>query len=315
LIASRAAFASDALAQDERYPTRVVTLVLGQPAGGAVDSVARGLAARLSERRGQQVNVESRPGANGSIAAEDVARATPDGHTLFMAVDTNIVVNPSLYDNLKYDPFRDFVPVSVVVQVYTALVANPELKANNIAELIALAKSQPGVINYASVGHGSLQHLGIEYFKSKAGVDLTHVPYKGASTAMPDLLRGAVSLFLIGQQTAISYRESGRLKTLGVTSRQRSNLMPDVPAIAETLPGFELKSWFGVLAPAKTPERIRTTLLRAIQDVTANPEFRQFFAQQGIEAVGSSPEEMLELMKSDSAMWAKLIRDVGAKIN
>jgi tripartite-type tricarboxylate transporter receptor subunit TctC len=299
----------------DRFPSRVITLVLPQPAGGAVDITARALALGLSNKLGQQVIVESRPGANGSLAAEFVARAEPDGYTLFMAVDSQLTVNPHLYSNLKYDPFGDFAPISVVVRPYSALIANPSLKANNIPELIALAKAHPGVINYASVGYGSLQHLGIEYFKSAAGIDLTHVPYKGASTALPDLFRGSVSLLLIGEQIAATYVNSGQVKALAVTSMRHSKLLPHVQAIADTIPGFELTAWFGVLAPKKTPESTRAALLHAIQEVVATPEFRQAMAHQGFATVGSRPDEMLAVMKSHSAHWAKLIRDIGAKIN
>ena len=304
----------DAFAADERYPNRIIQLVLPQPAGGSVDSVARVLALHLSAQLGQPVVVDSRPGANGSIAAEYVARAEPDGHTLFMAVDTNLTINPSLYNNLKYDPYRDFAPISVIVNTPIALLANPSLKADNIAELIALAKAQPGVINYASVGHGSLMHLGMEYFKSAAGIDVVHVPYKGSSTALPDLFRGAVSLLLLNEQAAATYAQSGQTKTLAVTSIRRSQRLPQVPTIAETIPGFQCKGWVGVLAPAKTPESTRAILLRAIQDVVAKPEFLEAMARQGLDTVGSSPEEMTALMKTDSAMWAKLIRDIGAKV-
>jgi tripartite-type tricarboxylate transporter receptor subunit TctC len=283
----------DAFAADERYPNRIIQLVLPQPAGGSVDSVARVLALHLSAQLGQPVVVDSRPGANGSIAAEYVARAEPDGHTLFMAVDTNLTINPSLYNNLKYDPYRDFAPISVIVNTPIALLANPSLKADNIAELIALAKAQPGVINYASVGH---------------------VPYKGSSTALPDLFRGAVSLLLLNEQAAATYAQSGQTKTLAVTSIRRSQRLPQVPTIAETIPGFQCKGWVGVLAPAKTPESTRAILLRAIQDVVAKPEFLEAMARQGLDTVGSSPEEMTALMKTDSAMWAKLIRDIGAKV-
>ena len=231
-----------------------------------------------------------------------------------MAVDTNLTINPSLYSNLKYDPYRDFAPISVIVNTPIALLANASLKADNIPELIALAKAQPGVLNYASVGHGSLMHLGMEYFKAAAGIDVVHVPYKGASTALPDLFRGAVSLLLLNEQAAVTYGQSGQTKTLAVTSIRRSQRLPQVATIAETIPGFQFRGWVGVLAPAKTPESIRATLLRAIQDVAAKPEFFEAMAGQGLDTIGSGPEEMTALMKADSAKWAKLIRDIGAKV-
>jgi tripartite-type tricarboxylate transporter receptor subunit TctC len=306
-------FVREAAAADDRYPTRVVQLVLPQSAGGAVDFVARALAPRLSGRLGQQVIVDNHPGANGGIAAEYVAHAIPDGHTLFMAVDSNLVVNPSLYSHLKYDAFRDFVPVSVIVRLYTVLVASQSLKADTVPQLIALAKAEPGVINYASVGYGSLQHLGMEFFKARAKINLTHIPYNGGAAAITDLLSGSVSLLLIGERTALEYFE--KLKSLGITSPRRSPLLPQVATIAETLPGFELKAWFGILAPAKTPAAPRAILLRAIRDVVATADFRDLMAKQGIQVVGSTPEEMLALMKADSAMWAGLIQSIGAKID
>jgi tripartite-type tricarboxylate transporter receptor subunit TctC len=299
---------------NETFPTRPIQFVLPQPAGGSVDSVARTLANFLSPRLGQPVVIDSRPGANGSLAAEYVARATPDGHTLYVAVDTNLTINPHLYSSLRYDPYRDFAPISVVVLTPIALLANPSLKADSIPELIALAKAQPGAINYASVGYGSLMHLGMEYLKSAAGFDVTHVPYKGASTALPDLFRGTVSLMLLNEQAAATYTRSGQIKTLAVTSLHRSKLIPQVPAIAETIPDFEFRGWVGVLAPAKTPDSIRASLVRAIQGVIAMPEFVDAIAKQGLVPVGSAPEEMTALMRKDSAKWGKVIRDVGVKV-
>lgn len=273
---------------DEKYSSGIIQLVLPQPAGGAVDLIARMLATPLAVQLGQPVVIESRPGANGSLAAEYVARAKPDGHTLFVAIDTNLTVNPHLYSNLKYDPYRDFAPIGVVAFIPDALLENPSLKANSIPELIELAKSKPGVINYASVGFGSAMHVGMEYFKAEAGIDLTHVPYKGASTALPDLFRGAVSLMLLGEQTAATYTKSGQIKTLAVTSLHRSKSMPDVPAIAETIPGFEVRGWVGVLAPAGTPKNIQAKLVHAIQSAVATPEFVEAMVKQGLIPGGST---------------------------
>jgi len=303
------------LAQAQDYPSHPIKFILPQPAGGAVDLIARTLGERLSEQMKQPVVVENRPGANGSIAATDVARSTPDGYTLFVAVDTNLVVNPSLYPNLSYDPFRDFAPISVLARLPLVLVANPQVQANNVRELIAYAKANSGKLNYASIGLGTQQHLGMELFKLMTKTDINQVEYRGTAAAMTDVMAGNVDIMFTGTPSAKGMSEGGKLKLLAVTGKTRSPLLPDVPTVEESgVPGFTLSGWFGILAPAKTPKPILNRLTAEVHKGTADPTFVQKMNVQGLEVIGSTPAEMLALMQSDTKKWAEVIRLTGVKI-
>jgi tripartite-type tricarboxylate transporter receptor subunit TctC len=290
-------------------------MVLPQPPGGAVDTISRSLGIRLTELLSQPIVVDNRPGANGILAAETVAKAPPDGYTLLMAVDTNLVVNPNLYAKVSYDPFRDFAPIGVVAKVGLALVLHPAVPAGSVRELIALAKSRPGELNYASIGYGTQQHLGMELFKSMAGINLTHVPYKGTAAAVTEVLAGRTALMFTGMPSALANAKAGKLKVLAVTTAQRSAFAPDLPTMAEAgVPGFELYAWFGLLAPAKTPEPVIERLSKAVSESVAYPAFRKILTAQGIEPLGGTPAMMTALMKSDTEKWAKVIRESGAKV-
>jgi len=296
------------------YPNRPVRMILPQPPGGAVDLIARSLGTRLGESLGQQVIVDNRPGANGVIATELAAKSPPDGYAIFLAVDTNLVVNPSIYTKLSFDTFRDFAPISIVAKLGLALVVHPSLKVNSVRELIALAKSRPGEINYASLGFGSTHHLGTELFKAMAGIDMTHVPHKGTAAAMTEVLAGRSALMFTGMPSALASAKAGRLKILAVTSEHRSSLAPDIPTMSEAgVPGYELGTWFGLVAPSKTPEPVIERLSKAVADAVAHPEFRKVLLSQGIEPLGTSPAAMAARMRSDVEKWAKVIRDSGAK--
>ena len=298
----------------DAYPNRPVRVILPQPPGGAVDLIARSLGTRLGELLGQQVIVDNRPGANGVIATELAAKSSPDGYALFLAVDTNLVVNPSIYSKLSFDPFRDFAPISIVAKLGLALVIHPSVKANSVRELIALAKSHPGELNYASLGFGSTHHLGTELFKSMAGIDMTHVPHKGTAAAMTEVLAGRSALMFTGMPSALPSAKAGTLKILAVTSEHRSSLAPEIPTMSEAgVPGYELGTWFGLVAPSKTPEPVIERLSKAVADAVAHPEFRKVLSSQGIEPLGTSPAGMAARMKSDVEKWAKVIRDSGAK--
>jgi tripartite-type tricarboxylate transporter receptor subunit TctC len=302
-----------ARAQD--YPSHPIRLILPQPPGGAVDLIARSLAERLSEQMGQPAVVENRPGANGGIAAADVARAAPDGYTLFVAVDSNLVVNPTLYPDLPYAPFRDFAPISVLTRLSLVLVANPVVPANSVRELIAYAKANPGKLNYASIGLGTQQHLGMELFKRMTGTDINQVEYRGTAAAMTDVVAGQVEIMITGPPSAKAMSEGGKLKLLAVTGRERLPLLPDVPTIAEAgVPGYEVTGWFGILAPAQTPKPILDRLTVEVRQAVADPRFRERMTSQGFEVVGSTPEQMLALMHADTKKWADVIRTTGAKI-
>jgi len=299
----------------EPYPSKPIRLVLPQPAGGAVDLIARTLGDRLSESVRQPVIVENQPGANGGLAAGQVVRSAPDGYTLFMAVDTNLVVNPSLYPNLAYDPFRDFIPISVIAKVHLVLVASSNVAANSVQELIAFAKANPGKLNYASIGLGTQAHLGMELFKLMTKTDITQVSYRGTAPAMTDLAAGVVDVMFTGPPSAMALAAGSKVKMLALAAPRRSSLMPQVPTVQEAgVPGYELSGWFGLLAPAKTPQNVVERLSSEVKKAVADPKLKDRLTEQGLEVVGSSSEDMLALMQADTKKWSEVITATGAKI-
>ncbi len=302
-------------AADERYPVKPIRVVLPQQAGGVTDIVSRTLAGHLTKSLGQQVVIDNQAGANGIVAAGIVAKSPPDGYTLFMAVDSQLVVNPSLYKKLPYDPYADFTPISVLARVDMILIAHPAVPANTVAELIAHAKANPGKIHYASAGQGTQHHLGMELLKSMTQTSMVHVPYKGGPSALNDLLGGVVDIMFTGIPSALQFSKAGKVKMLAITTRERSGYAPQLPTMSESgTPGFELNAWFGMLAPARTPAAIVNTLSQEVAKVAANPEFRKTLSGHGIEPLGTTPEVMLALMKSDTEKWAKVIRESGARV-
>jgi tripartite-type tricarboxylate transporter receptor subunit TctC len=297
------------------YPSKPIRFILPQPAGGAVDLIARTLGDRLSEQMRQPVIVENQPGANGGLAGGQVTRSTPDGYTLFMAVDTNLVVNPSLYPNLTYDPVRDFIPISIIAKVYLVLVASSKLEANSLQELIALAKASPGKLNYASIGLGTQAHLGMELFKLMTKTDIAQVSYRGTAPAMTDIAGGVVDVMFTGPPSAMALAAGGKVKMLAVASPQRSQLIPQVPTVQEAgVPGYELAGWFGLLAPAKTPPSVVDRLASEVKKAVADPKLKDRLTEQGLDVFGSSSEEMRAIMQSDTKKWNEVIAATGAKI-
>jgi len=300
-------------AQD--YPARPLRLVLPQPPGGAVDFISRTLGATLQKSIGQAIVVDNKPGANGIVAAEFVAKSAADGYTLFMAVDTNLVVNPNLYAKVPYDPFRDFAPISVIARNGLVLVANNGFAPNNVAEVIAYARANPGKVNYASIGYGSQHHLGMELFKAMAQIDIVHVPYKSQAAALSDIAQGVASIGLSGTPAALALSKAGQLKILAVTSLERSKYLPQLPTMAESgLPGYDVAGWFGLLAPANTPAPVMAKLDHEVHKAMDDAEFRAALLKVGLDPVASTSAEMLALMKLDTEKWAKVIRDSGARI-
>jgi tripartite-type tricarboxylate transporter receptor subunit TctC len=290
-----------------------VRIVVAFPAGGGTDIVARLLAPRLTEAWGQQVIVDNRAGASGVIGTELAARSPADGYTLFLGTLGNLAVNPHLYPKMTIDPVRDFAPVTQVVAVHFVMVANPALPARSVAELIALAKSRPGQINYSSSGPGGAPHLAGELFKSMATVDLVHVAYKGSAPSFQDLLGGQVSLTCDSLVQALPYIRDGRLIALAVLGATRSPLLPEVPTVGETLPGYELTNWFGLVAPAATP---RATVARIHDDVVKvlrDPGVAERLSGMGATAIGNEPGEFGAAMRADSEKWGKLIREAHIK--
>lgn len=312
-LACAAVLLGRALAED--YPSRPIKLILPQPAGGAVDLIARALGERLSEQMKQPVIVENMPGANGSLAGAAVARSPADGYTMMMAVDSNLVINPSLYNNLNYDPFRDFAPIAVIAQLHMVLVANPKVEANNVRELIDYAKAHPNKLNYAGIGIGSAMHMGMELFKFATKTEINHVSYRGTAPAMTDVVAGVVDMMLTGPPSAKSMSEGGKLKLLGVAAPKRMALLPDVPTISEAgVPGFEMAGWFGLLAPAKTPKPIVDRVSAEVSKAVHDPRFIDRMRTVGLEVVGSTPEAMHATMQADTARWSALIKATGIKI-
>jgi tripartite-type tricarboxylate transporter receptor subunit TctC len=296
-----------------QFPSKPVRIVVAFPAGGGTDIVARLLAPRLAESWGQQVIVDNRAGASGVIGTELAARSAPDGTTLFLGTLGNLAVNPYLYPQMTVDPLRDFAPVTQVVAVHFVMVANPSVPAKSVAELIALAKSQPGKINYSSSGPGGAPHLAGELLKSMAGVDIVHVPYKGSAPSFQDLLGGRVSFTCDSLVQALPYIRDGRLRALAVLGATRTPLLPDVPTVGETLPGYELTNWFGLVAPVATPRetvaRIHGDVVRLLRD----PAIAERLSGMGATAIGNEPAEFGAVMRSDSEKWGRLIREAHIK--
>jgi len=296
------------------YPVKPIRFVVPYAPGGNTDILSRLLGQKLNEAWRQQVIIDNRPGAAGTVGAELVARAPADGYTLIMGSFGNIIVANSLYKNLKYDPLKDFAPVALVSLPPGVLVEHPAVPAQNVRELIAYAKSNPGRLNYGSPGSGAWNHLFFELFKTSAGVSIVHVPYKGIAPAVVDLLGGQVQLAISAFPTALPHVRSGKLRALAVTSAKRSGLMTDVPTIAESgLPGYEAAGWFGVLAPAGTPPSVVTKLNTEINRILELPEVKASLASDGAEPAGGSPAQMADSARAASIKWGKIIRELNIR--
>ena len=301
-------------ASAQTYPDRPVRLVVGFPPGGAADILGRIVAQQLTPGLGEQVVVDNRGGAGGLIATEITARANPDGYTLLFTSIPH-VINPHLYRKVSYDALKDFTPIIHFVSVPLMMATGASLPAKTVKELIVLAKAKPGAVSYGSGGSGSSSHLAMELFKSMAGIDLTHIPYKGVGPMITDMLGGQVSLTIASAVPLSPQVRAGKLRALGVTGPKRSSAFPDVPAIAETVPGYEVVNWFGVIAPAGTSKaivmRINSELNRALQ----SPELVKALAAQTAEAVGGTPEAFGKVIRADFAKWAKVVKDSGARVD
>jgi tripartite-type tricarboxylate transporter receptor subunit TctC len=290
------------------YPTKPVHMVVGFPPGGGTDIVARIVAQKLSETWGQQVIVENRAGASATTAAIVVARSAPDGYTLSMGQLTPNAIAPALNPKLTYDPIKDFVPIVLVGTSPNVLVVRPSLAAKSVTELVALAKAQPGKLTYASSGPGSLQHIAAELFKSMAGVDMVHVPYKGSGQAVTDLIGGQVDMNFDSIPPVMSHIRAGKLRALAVTAAQRASGMPDVPTIAQSgLPGYDLTSWWGLFAPAGTPSEIIAKVQRDTAAALASPDVRERLTALSIEPGGGSSRAFADLVGREVVKYRKLI--------
>jgi tripartite-type tricarboxylate transporter receptor subunit TctC len=301
-----------ALAQN--YPVKPIRIVIAQAPGSATDVISRVVGNRLSESLGQPIVVEARPGAGGVVGTEVAARSSPDGYTLFMANNSTHGSNPALYTKLSYDAVNDFAPITFVASVPYVLVVDPSLPVNNVQELIALAKSRPGRMNYASAGNGSTHHFCGELLKSMSGIEMIHVPYKGSGPAIAGLLGGDVSLMFANVADIGSQIKGGKAKPLAVTTAQRSSMLPDVPTMAEAgLPEFEIQSWFGLLAPAGTPAPIVARLNAETVKVLGRADVKATLAAQGLEVAPGSPEQFAAYIKSEIARFGKIAKAAGIK--
>ena len=306
-------FVATAFAQG--YPSRPVRMVVPFAAGGTTDVLARILGQKLSESLGQQVLVDNRPGANGNIGAELVARAPADGYTIMMGFDGTLAINPSVYRKLAFDPVRDFAPVANVGLVALLIVVHPSQPAKSVAELVAYAKANPGKINYSSAGHGSTGHLAGELFKARAGIDMTHVAYKGGAQAMNDLLSGQIQLLVTALPTVEAHIKSGKLRAIAFTTARRVAGMPDVPTLAESgFAGFDVASWYGIVAPAGAPPEVVRKLNADIVRILEQPDVRQRFAQLGTEPGGGSPESFAATLRADIDK-AAVVRNAGIHLD
>jgi len=308
--------AGDAAAQSQRdrevaaYPARPIRFILGFTPGGGTDTVARLIGQKLNEVWGKPVVVDNRPGGGGIVAIDTVARATPDGYTILL-VSVSFVIQPGLSKKPSYDPVGDFAAVSLASSAPYIVVVHPAVPANSIKELIALAKAKPGQLNYASSGAGSGPHLAPELFKSMAGVDIVHVPYKGA-TGITDLIAGAVQMAFAGGPQTLPHVKSGRLRALAVTGARRFSIVPDLPTVAEAgVPGYEVEIWYGVLAPAGTPSTIVRRLSAEIAKLLVTDEIKERFAGQGLEPRGGTPQQFGEYIKREIPKWASVAKAAG----
>ena len=311
VIAAAAAFSIPGAAQT--YPAKPIRIVVAYPAGGANDIIARAVGPRMSEMLGQPVIIDNRGGGGGTIGADIAAKSAADGYALFMAAGAHALA-PSLYAKLPYDIVADFAPVSLAAKGAYLFAVHPSLPVKSVKELIAFARARPGQLNFASSGIGAPPHLAGELFKSMAGIEITHVAYKGDTPALIDLVGGHVEMAFMTLSATAPHVKSGKLRGLGVTSRKRSGMVPELPPIGEAgLPGYEMSTWWGLLAPAKTPPEIVSRLNATVVKIVGEPEFRQRLAAQGMDAESSTPEQFAAFIRSEKDKYAKLARAAGVK--
>ncbi len=311
-----AVFAASLLASpawSQAYPVKPVRFIVPWPTGGGTDVFARAIGQKLTDSLGQPFIVDNRPGAACNIGAELAAKSPPDGYTIIIATVT-LATNPSMYAKLGFDPLKDLAPITLVAGVPHLLVVNPSLPVKSVKELIALAKSKPAQLNYASAGNGSPFHIAAELFKNLAGVDIVHVPYKGGGPAVTDVVGGQVHMTFANLVAVLPQVRAGRLRALGITSAKRSQAAPEIPTIAESgLPGYDFTSWFGVLAPADTPKEIITKLNTEIVKILNTPELKDRLSKDGADLVAGTSEEFASYLKAETAKWARVIKAAGIR--
>ncbi len=300
------------LAHAQEYPAKPIRIVVGFTAGTATDTMARIIGMKLNESWQVPVVVENREGAAGTISAGLAARATPDGYTLYIA-STTLIVTPIFLTNVPYNAFRDFAPISLMINVPTVLVVSPQLPVKSVKDLINLAKAAPGTINYASTGKGTASHLAAELLKSMAGINVTEVPYKVNAQAMSDVSSKQVEMYYPNLILALPYIQSGRVRALAVTGAARSRAVPEIPAMAETVPGYEAANWYGLAAPAHTPGKVIAKINAEVTRILRTPDVRERLDLFGADVIGGSPDDLAKRMKSGYAKWAALFPDEARK--
>jgi tripartite-type tricarboxylate transporter receptor subunit TctC len=311
-LAAAIAVGLSVASQAQTYPTRAIKLIVPSAAGATTDTLARLVAQKLQAKWGQPAIVDNVPGAGGNIGAEQVAKSAPDGYTALFTYPAPLVVNKALYKTLGYDP-DGFVPVTLVAAVPLVLAVGPKVEATTVQQLIAYAKAHPGQLNFASQGYGTSAHLAGELFKSMAGIDIVHVPYKGSAPALTDILGGRIDMMFIELSTVLSQIKAGKLRALAVGSEQRNPSLPDVPALAEVLPGFKATTWFGMVAPPGTPPDIAATLSSAVAAAIREPDVATRLADLSLTAVGDTPQQMAVFLRDERQRWGGVIRAAGVK--
>jgi tripartite-type tricarboxylate transporter receptor subunit TctC len=300
---------------ESAYPTKPVRVVVPFPAGSTTDIVSRQVAQGLVDTWGQQVIIDNRAGAGGTIGTLTVARATADGYTMLVGGTATHAITPNLHSKLDYHPLNDFAPIALMATTPYLLVVNPAVPANSVKDLVALAKAKPGALSYASGGNGSAPHLTAAIFSSMTGVDMTHVPYKGSAPAIIDLMGGRVQVFFTGIPSVLSHLRASRLKALAITSRERTTVLPELPTVAESgVPGYDVSPWFGLMAPAKTAPAILKRINADVNKTMASAELRKRLSADGVEVASGTPEQFRDFVRAELAKWGQAVKQSGMKI-
>ncbi len=297
----------------QSYPAKPIRLIVPFPPGGGTDILARLIANKMTESQKWNITVDNRPGAGGNIGVELAAKSPPDGYTLVMGQTSNLAINPTLYKKLSYDSLKDLAPISLVAAFPIALVVSAKGPHKTLGEIMAMAKAKPESVTYGTAGNGTVAHLTAELLQREAGVKLIHIPYKGAAQGFPDLIGGRITMFLGSLETALPQVKAGALRAIAVTSSKRAPSLPDVPTVGETYKGFDATTWFGILAPANTPEPIIVRLSGEIEKILQMPDVREHMASGGGE-VRAGPKEFAAVLKADIAKWSKIVKESGAKV-
>ena len=299
----------------QSYPSKPIRLVVPFAPGGPTDILARAVGAKLGELLGQPLIIDNRGGAGGGIGADNIAKSTPDGYSLLIGTTGTHTINPNLYVKLPYDPIKDFAPVSLIVKYLNILVVNPGVPVKSMADLIALARQRPGEVTFGSAGNGASNHLTAEMLAAMTGVKMQHIPYKGSGPALNDVIAGQITFMFDQYSTVGPNIKAGKLRAIGIATRQRHRLLPDVPTIGETVPGFEVSPWYGLFAPAGTPREIVMRLNAELSKVMNSAEIQERMATLGWDPVTNSPEEFGAQIKSELAIWADVVKKSGAHID